>query len=288
MIAMNPWKCLLITCCLAAWTASMAAAGNVTPAVVNQGPIIVVNRDANFVTTLDNSGDSARIFAGNAGLNFFGGLNNTGHVHVGFGTNTELGPIDNMAGGDIAINGDSSFLVHGDVVNDATIRIGLFSSAVFQGNFSGAFGTVGPGTVDLDGGLQPGDDPAEIHFGGDTNFGPTLHTVMELGGTVAGTGYDKVDIGGHLHFGGTLDVQLFQGFQPAAGETFDLFDWCTAGGTFRNVNLPELAPGLAWDTSHLYVDGTISVISLVPEPASWLMAAVGALLLVAYRKRTRR
>jgi hypothetical protein len=59
------------------------------------------------------------------------------------------------------------------------------------------------------------------------------------------------------------------------GSSYDILNWADSSesGTFATVNLPALDPGLFWDTSKLYVDGTIQVI---PEPAALLMLIVAA------------
>ena len=46
-----------------------------------------------------------------------------------------------------------------------------------------------------------------------------------------------------------------------AGDTFDLIDASDFAGSYTAYNLPALAPGLAWDTAPLLVDGTIRVIT---------------------------
>ena len=75
--------------------------------------------------------------------------------------------------------------------------------------------------------------------------------------------------------GGTLKVSLQGGYQAQAGQRFDLFDWRGSSGQFAALDLSAAprAAGLRWDTSQLYVDGTIGV-AAVPEPGSpWLLLA---------------
>ena len=57
------------------------------------------------------------------------------------------------------------------------------------------------------------------------------------------------------------------------GSTFDILNWVSESGTFSTVNLPTLSDGLFWDSSKLYVDGTIQV---VPEPATLLLLIMAA------------
>ena len=71
--------------------------------------------------------------------------------------------------------------------------------------------------------------------------------------TTPGAQYDVVDVGGSLALGGTLDVELLYGFQPHAGQTFDIlnFDPASLAGEFAAISLPDLGGGLAWDTSNV-------------------------------------
>jgi len=71
---------------------------------------------------------------------------------------------------------------------------------------------------------------------------------------------DSVKIFGRLTFGGTLIVTNVSAAPLAAGDTFRLFDSTNFSGSFFNVQLPSLAPGLAWNTNALNTNGTLSVV----------------------------
>jgi hypothetical protein len=85
--------------------------------------------------------------------------------------------------------------------------------------------------------------------------------------------------------GGTLTIELPNGFMPAVGEQFQLFDNIFTDpltGSFDSVALPPLPGGESWDTSQLYSTGIISV---VPEPTNIaLILAAGGLLIRRRRK----
>src|SRR5262249_27511299 len=106
--------------------------------------------------------------------------------------------------------------------------------------------------------LSPGNSPAQVNFAGSATLGGGTSLNMELGGNTVGAGYDKIDVEGLLSLGGGLSVSLINGFNPAPWSTFDLLDWGTLAGTFSSLSLPTLSLG-QWDTSKLYVDGTLSV-----------------------------
>ena len=94
---------------------------------------------------------------------------------------------------------------------------------------------------------------------------------MQLAGPIAGSQYDQINVTGQLALAGDLDVVLLDGFQPQAGESFQLFDG-QLSGSFSQVSLPALNNGLSWDTSNLDATGTISV---VPEPSTLALLAAG-------------
>ena len=114
-------------------------------------------------------------------------------------------------------------------------------------------------TLNSGGTLAPGASPGTITIGGlSMNAGSAL--VVEIGGTTPGSEYDRIQSAGALALAGTLQVSLYNGFTPSAGQSFDLLNWGSTSGTFSSINLPTLA-GLTWNTSQLYTTGTLSVTS---------------------------
>ena len=59
---------------------------------------------------------------------------------------------------------------------------------------------------------------------------------IDLGGTSAGTQYDRLTVQGTASLGGTLDINLVNGFGPAAGQTFQVLDYASATGAFDTIN----------------------------------------------------
>ena len=86
-----------------------------------------------------------------------------------------------------------------------------------------------------------------------------------------------------INSGVTLDV-LVSG-PLTLGSTYDILNWVTESGTFATVNLPTLDPSLTWDSSKLYVDGTIQI---VPEPAALLMLIMAAGLGLMFKRLRRK
>ena len=107
---------------------------------------------------------------------------------------------------------------------------------------------------------------------------------MQLAGPTAGSQYDQIKVTGQLVLAGDLNIVLLDGFQPLAGESFQLFNG-PLSGTFSQLTLPTLGNGLSWNTSNLDTNGTISV---TPEPSTLALLAAGAIGLLGYGVRKRR
>jgi autotransporter-associated beta strand protein len=124
----------------------------------------------------------------------------------------------------------------------------------------------------------------DLTISGDLTLGSFGGLTAELGGTAAGA-FDKLNVTGTLNLlaDSVLNVTLSGSFAPALGDSFDIMDWGTLSGTFGTINpLPTLSPGLFWDTSALDTSGTISV---VPEPATFVLLAMAAAMLFVWRRK---
>lgn len=126
----------------------------------------------------------------------------------------------------------------------------------------------------------PGDDPAAVSFGGYLELESSAQLDVELGGTATGS-YDSVSVADALGLSGILDATFFDGFDPVAGDSFDILNWGSISGTFSSIDLPALDASLYWNTADLYTDGRISVQAPTPEPGTFLLiaAALGGALM---------
>ncbi len=154
------------------------------------------------------------------------------------------------------------------------------------GSFNFAGGTLSVDTftgdlVNTGGILAPGNSPGLTSIFGDysQNIDSTLQ--IEIGGLLAGE-FDILDVVGVLNFGGTLDVLLYEGFNPLVGNTFDILNWGSITGTFDYINMPTFSEDMSlmytWDFSSLYTTGEISVASVmpaVPEPSTIILLGIG-------------
>ena len=190
--------------------------------------------DSLSLATLGNAGGPGTLTAANGLTLDFGG-NFTGFGAVSTPNNVAKPLINN---GHITGNSVAQKITLPGYVKGA----GTFNNVAFTGTFS------------------PGLSPA-LTTVGSIVLAPTNTLIMELGGVSRGGQYDAILASGNLGLGGALNLTLIDGFNPAAGNTFDLFDWNIRSGTFASLNLPALAAGLAWNTSQLYTTGVLSVAS---------------------------
>ena len=120
---------------------------------------------------------------------------------------------------------------------------------------------------------------------------PEATFFIDLYGTVPIVDYSVVHISGIAHFDGTLWLIPQDGYEPADGDSFALFDWLSYGGVkdhdFQFYDLPALNPGLYWHTEDFPATGTLFVNATpAPEPTSAALLLGGGALLALRRRRS--
>lgn len=259
----------------------------------NAGQVEVAGGDLQIDGDFTNQ-SSGRILLNDGSVRFRGGLGNTGQLTVTFGESSVFGTLVNETAGKIIVSQGAQTTFYDGITNRGTFRVSEGGAATLFGQLRGNV-TTGTGSVRLEGGWSPG-------------FSPSLYTVtnaisleselmMYLQGTLPGFCEATAGAGCHsklifentidLGAGSSLNVVLENGYGPALGDAYDLFDWGTGrSGEFGVVSLPSLAPGLVWDTAGLYDDGVIRV-AAVPEPESWALLVTGLALVgtVTFKRR---
>ncbi|MEO2047107.1 MAG: PQQ-dependent sugar dehydrogenase [Pirellulales bacterium] len=218
----------------------------------NAGKIEVIGAEIEFIGALTNESGTGIINARDAILRFSGGLVNNGTVNLSFGTSDVSGNITNTD--KIIVAGGSNATFFDDVDNNGEIRTSAGGFSVFFGSVTGAGTFTGTGTTAFEGELQPGNSPAEIPFSGDVRFGQDASLEIEIGGSTAGTEFDRLVVAGSATLDGTLWVDLIDSgsgeFQPSAGDTFEILS--AAGGITGQFspNLPTLTSDLEWSVNY--------------------------------------
>ncbi len=127
-------------------------------------------------------------------------------------------------------------IINGDVRSPAGSQINVAGSATFNGLFSGAGTFSGTSNlVTFNGGYSPGDSPAAINFGGDVSLSSGNTLLMEIFGSVAGSGYDQLTVAGNLAMNGVIDLFVDPLLTLNAGDSFTLLNWSSVAGEFASV-----------------------------------------------------
>jgi len=156
----------------------------------------------------------------------------------------------------------------------------------------------GGGTLDPIGGIEipagvvvsPGASPGILTVG-DITFSADSVLELELGGLLRGLSYDVLASKGVIRADGTLSIVAYHGYAFRNGDVFDILDFRTIRGDF-DLLLPILTNSLAWDTSRLYVDGTLRVVgtaglnpAAIPEAHTLMLLSLGGIALLQRRSK---
>jgi alpha-tubulin suppressor-like RCC1 family protein/uncharacterized protein YjdB len=166
-----------------------------------------------------------------------------------------------------------------NVESDGAASVFVGDSTVFSvvgGPFVNAGLLTGRGTVQVAAGLTndgtidpgaPGRGPLLIL--GNVTLSGTSILRLGIGGTNPVTEYDALFANGAVGLGGSLVVELVNGFVPAAGDQFDLVTRLSGAGDFSTVSLPALTGGSTWQ-----LDYTAVGVSITATPPTGVAAAI--------------
>ena len=301
-----------------------------TPGVASSGSAATFSFNGG---TLRASTNNAALFEGVSVVQVRGGTNSQGSPYGGAAIDTNgysvtVGQalVHSTVSGDSATDGGLSKLGAGTLIltaantytgttnvgggmlqlsNTSGSATGTGLVEVYSGGTLAGTGTTAGNVVAESGGtISPG-----VAGSGRLNLGS--HLVLEggstlsidLGGIVAGTGYDQVNLGTAIALnGGNLSVQTTNGFKLTLGQKFFIVD--TNGspsnpGTFGNAPLGVYtdAAGDRFTVNYLdydpangdgvFNDVSLTVLSVVPEPGTWSLLGLGAASLLGTRLRRR-
>jgi hypothetical protein len=122
------------------------------------------------------------------------------------------------------------------------------------------------GTVSIVGAtVEPGLSAGILTVVGTYSHSTDATLLVELGGRVAGSEHDRLDVEGEAILGGTLDVVLTDGFVPSLGDSFVVLQASSVQGTFAVVNTPTLPGGEGWTVTYTDTAVTLTVGGSCPD-----------------------
>ncbi|QDT73690.1 beta strand repeat-containing protein [Lacipirellula limnantheis] len=150
---------------------------------------------------------------------------------VGATMNVSAGAL-NTAAGEFGITNGATLNLSGGVMNASTVTLnnsafnftgGTLHATAFNGDLVNNGGTLAPGT-------SPGTTTVNGNY---TQSSGALE--IELGGTSAGQ-FDLLSVTGNTTLGGAIDVNLFGGFTPTIGQSWEIIDVAgTLSGAFAGL-----------------------------------------------------
>ncbi|MGH7943498.1 MAG: beta strand repeat-containing protein [Opitutaceae bacterium] len=260
-----------------------------TLGLVNQGTIIAVGTNP---LVLDVVGAS---FTNSGVLKASG----TGGISLSDTSVTNLGTLEIGPGSQV--NAAGAFTQSG--VNSAIkLTGGAFSStglALQDGSLAGTGVISGSVTATGNATISPG-GPGSIGsllFTSNVSLSPSTSVFFDLGGTVPGTGHDRI-LAPAVALDGSLFLSFTNGFQStvAPTDTLTLINTTTGStltGTFASLpdgsRLATLDGFGSFQVNYLPNTLTLSNFQPIPEPSTYVLLTVGAMgVLLAERRRRRR
>lgn len=243
-------------------------------------------------TEVQLGGGSLFTGSDNTSTSFDGAITGNGTLaKQGTGTWTLGG--NNTIGGNVLVN-DGTLLVSGSLSATA-VNVGTGATLAGSGTVTAAVDIQSGGIISL------GASVGQLDTG---NFNLSTGSLMmlEIGGTVAGTQYDQLNVSGSITLGGTLSLALVNGFTPLPGQMFWVGlnnDSDSIAGAFSNAGITNFgnnsgtlnAAGQDWivyyganfETGQ--VTGGNDILMVVPEPATTALLGGMGLLLAGRRRR---
>ena len=163
--------------------------------------------------------------------------------------------LQSTATGNVTVSGSNSVLNSASLVRVGVAGIGVLnvsnggklvagnSVEISQLGKLGGNGTIDGDVVLLNGGrLSPGNSPGTLHIDGDLvqQSGSTIE--IEVGGLMAGSEHDQVQVTGSAFLAGRLEVPIINGFVPSTDHNpIVLLEAASVNGQFSAINSPNLA-----------------------------------------------
>ena len=204
---------------------------------------------------------------------------NAGAMFVGTGSTLTTPGSYNQTGGATTLNttfADSSAKLTATTVN--------LSGGTLTGN-----GTINGNVANTGGAVNPGLGAGKIQINGTYGQSSGGSLNIDLGGHAQGSQYDLLSISNTATLGGTLNVDLINGFFPSNGDIFQVMTYSGFSGTFSTINGLNLGNGLTlipvYNPGDFELRAQGSSVAATPEPSSIAFLVTGLGVLGLYRRR---
>jgi len=196
----------------------------------NQGTIIA---DSAVPLTIDPSASEDFTNEGDLQATAAGG------VFLAAGTFTTSGSVSVTAGSAINRSGDYTQTAGSTTVDGALSATGIvdIQDGILQGS-----GTV-IGAVSSAGSVRPGSSAGILTIDDDYAQQSDGELFIEIGGTIAGSQHDRLDVSGVATLDGTLQIEFIDGYDPVVGDSFVVMTADSLVGDFAGLTAPCLPTG---------------------------------------------
>ncbi|MCS6978295.1 MAG: tandem-95 repeat protein [Gemmatales bacterium] len=133
-----------------------------------------------------------------------------------------------------------------------------------QGGTLGGTGTINGDVFNAGGVLAPGTSAGSLTIDGDYVQGPSGTFLVELGGRVSGTEFDRVLVTGTASLAGRIEARQINGFVAAPGDTFRVLTANSVTGTFSVEALESPGQGRRFNTLFYPTHVTLEVQAAPP------------------------
>jgi hypothetical protein len=237
-----------------AWSSNAASANWATPSSWS-APGTPTNMWVVHVSNPSGSPQTANVLADSTVFQLIvsGNAANAMTVDIAAGaTLTTFGETRIDGGGQIVVNSGSKLDAQFINIEDGTLTGG---GDVFVGT-----GPINGAVRNLSGRVEPGDGIGQLSIVGDLSNLVEGTLAFELGGLIAETEHDQIELDRFAFLAGTLEVSLVNGFDPDVGDMFTLIS-AEEGvvGMFDQLMLPE---GYTWSVDYLANSVSLAVTGL--------------------------
>jgi autotransporter-associated beta strand protein len=241
-------------------------------------------------------------------------------------TKTGLGSVTLNAAetftGKTTVSAGTLILAHGVSLASTEINLGtsgskgtLDASALSGGGITigngqtlAGYGTVVGNTI-IDGTLAPGNSPGVIGVTGSLTLNSGSTSIFEVAGSGAGVGFDQVNVSGALTYGGVLKLDVIGSYNMGTAFQDYLFNFGSETGGFSSVkyrlngsswsDLNYYAANNTWqmwdnsglaartDNGYIGINLNTGMLTVVPEPSTYILFGLGSLALVIAARRRR-